>query len=161
LAIGRGLKLIQLREKSFSRERLRRMAQRLLDLASSRGARVLLNGDVGTAKELGCHGVHWTAVRLLAARSRPDDMLCAASCHDEAELARAAELEMDFAVLGPIKATPLHPSSEPLGWERFAELAHASPIPIYALGGLATDNLDVAIDHGAHGVALRRGAWPK
>jgi len=160
-AFDRGLQLIQLREKSFSRDRLHRMAQRLLDLARPHGVRILLNGDAGTAKELGCHGVHWTAARLLAANSRPDDMLCAASCHDKAELARATALEMDFAVLGPVKATPLHPSSEPLGWERFAELAGASPIPIYALGGLAPDDLDVAIDHGAHGVALRRGAWPK
>ena len=87
-------------------------------------------------------------------------MLCAASCHDKTELARAAELEMDFVVLGPVKATPLHPSTEPLGWQRFAELMRGSPVPIYALGGLGPDDLDVAIDHGAHGIALRRGAWP-
>jgi thiamine monophosphate synthase len=30
---------------------------------------------------------------------------------------------------------------------------------VYALGGLAHADLDTAIAHGAHGVALRRAAW--
>ena len=86
-------------------------------------------------------------------------MLCAASCHDEAELARAAALGLDFAVLGPVASTPSHPGAAPLGWTRVAELLRATPLPVYALGGLERADLDVAIDHGAHGVALRRAAW--
>jgi thiamine monophosphate synthase len=31
---------------------------------------------------------------------------------------------------------------------------------VFALGGLAASDLDTAIDSGAHGVALRRAAWP-
>jgi thiamine monophosphate synthase len=33
-------------------------------------------------------------------------------------------------------------------------------VPIYALGGLTRDDLDVAIAHGAHAIAMRRHAWP-
>jgi 8-oxo-dGTP diphosphatase len=32
-------------------------------------------------------------------------------------------------------------------------------LPIFALGGLTHADLDRAIAHGAHGVALRRAAW--
>jgi 8-oxo-dGTP diphosphatase len=160
-AIDRGLRLVQVREKSFAPERLSRFAEHLRDIAHARGARVLLNGDVETAGATRCDGVHWMAARLLAAHSRPHDMLCAASCHERIELARAAALGVDFAVLGPVKATPSHPGAQPLGWHLFAELAHASPLPIYALGGLTADDIDAAIDHGAHGVAMRRGAWPQ
>src|SRR6185312_14496520 len=99
---------------------------------------------------------HWSAARLVAARSRPDDMLCAASTHDMSELEQAARLGVDFVVLGPVAATPTHPGARPLGWRRFAELAAGSPMPVYALGGLSAEDLDVAIAHGAHGVALRR-----
>ena len=46
-----------------------------------------------------------------------------------------------------------------LGWDGFAALAADAPIPVFALGGLTRGDLDIAIAHGAHGVALRRGAW--
>jgi 8-oxo-dGTP diphosphatase len=159
VALGAGLKLIQLREKSFAPERLRVLADKLLAISAPYGARVLLNGDANTARELSCAGVHWTAARLLAARARPD-MLCAASTHDAAELAQSAKLGVDFVVLGPVSETPTHPKARPLGWQRFAELAAGSPMPVYALGGLSPADLDIAIAHGAHGVALRRAAWP-
>jgi len=159
-ALDAGLKLVQLREKSFAPERLRALADKLLAISAPYGARVLLNGDATTARELAFAGVHWSAARLLAARARPDDMLCAASTHDAAELAQAAKLGVDFVVLGPVSETPTHPNARPLGWRRFAELAARSPMPVYALGGLSPADLDVAIAHGAHGVALRRAAWP-
>jgi 8-oxo-dGTP diphosphatase len=159
-ALAGGLRLIQLREKSWPAERVRRLAERLLPIAHAAGARVLLNGDAQVARELGCDGIHWPATRLLAATARPDAMLCAASCHDETELAHAAALELDFALLGPVCATPSHPDARPLGWARVGELLCATPIPVYALGGLETKDLDAAIEHGAHGVALRRATWP-
>ncbi len=158
-AIAAGLQLIQLREKSWPVERLRRLADRLLPIAQAAGARVLLNGDPALALRLGCAGVHWTATALQRASARPEGMLCAASCHDGAELARAARLGLDFAVLGTVAATPSHPDAEPLGWARVAELLRATPLPVYALGGLSRRDLDTAVAHGAHGIALRRAAW--
>ena len=158
-AIADGLRLIQLREKSWPVERLRRLADRLLPIAQAAGARVLLNGAPALAQRLGCAGVHWTAAVLQQATARPEGMLCAASCHDSAELARAAKLGLDFAVLGTVAATPSHPDAEPLGWARVAELLRATPLPIYALGGLSRHDLDTAVAHGAHGIALRRAAW--
>ena len=159
VAIADGLQLIQLREKSWPVERLRRLADRLLPIAQAAGARVLLNGDPALALRLGCAGVHWPAAALQRASARPEGMLCAASCHDGAELARAAKLGLDFAVLGTVAATPSHPDAEPLGWARVAELLRATPLPVYALGGLTRHDLDTALAHGAHGIALRRAAW--
>lgn len=158
-AIDAGLRLIQLREKALAPERLRDLASALLPLARRCGARVLFNGDAETARTLGCAGVHWSARRLLASSERPDDMLCGASVHDAAELAHAVKVGVDFVVLGPVQPTPSHPDAQPLGWRRFAELIAATPVPVYALGGLAAADLDSAISNGAHGIALRRAAW--
>jgi 8-oxo-dGTP diphosphatase len=158
-AISGGLRLIQLREKSWPRERLRYLGERLVPLAQAAGARIMLNGDAALARSLGCAGVHWPAATLLAATVRPEGMLCAASCHDSAELARAAALGLDFAVLGPVAPTPSHPDAPPLGWSSVAGLLRATPLPVYALGGLERSDLDTAIAHGAHGIALRRAAW--
>ena len=38
--------------------------------------------------------------------------------------------------------------------------SEAYRVPVYAIGGLSPADLSAAIDHGAHGVALRRRAWP-
>ncbi|HMA31463.1 MAG TPA: thiamine phosphate synthase, partial [Casimicrobiaceae bacterium] len=94
------------------------------------------------------------------ATSRPGDLMVAASCHARDDLARAAQLDVDFAVLGPVRPTPTHPQAIPLGWEAFARMVAGTRLPVYALGGLTGDDLEAAIDHGAHGVALRRAAWP-
>jgi 8-oxo-dGTP diphosphatase len=158
-AIDGGVKLIELREKSITEDELVRFADKLLVLGKSHGARILFNGDADVARRLGCAGVHWTSARLMAAQRRPTEMLCAASCHDEAELARAVELGVDFVVLGPVLPTPSHATARPLGWTRFEQLSRGMPLPVYALGGIKRDDLELAMRHGAHGVALRRDAW--
>ena len=158
-AVDRGLRLIQLRERSWPVKRIAILAERVLSIARPVRARVLLNGDAALARALGCDGVHWPAARLLDAHARADGLLCAASCHDRAELEHAMALGIDFAVLGPVAATPTHPWSEPLGWTRVAALLRDVSIPVYALGGLSPADLETAIDAGAHGVAVRRAAW--
>lgn len=159
MALDGGLELIELREKDWPMARQRAFAETLGALARPKGATIVLNGTVEAAREWRCGGVHWTAAALAAATARPPDILCAASCHTREEIERAAALGLDFAVLGPVLPTPSHPGAITLDWEGFARIAAAAPLPIYALGGLAHDDLDVAMAHGAHGVALRRAAW--
>jgi 8-oxo-dGTP diphosphatase len=61
---------------------------------------------------------------------RRSDGLTAASCHTRKELEHAMRLELDFAVLGPVKD-----KSPVLGWDRFRDLVAFSSIPVYAIGG--------------------------
>jgi len=159
-ALAQGLRLVQVREKDWDAPRRARFLARVLALAQPYGARVLLNGEDDEAREAGCAGVHWTAQRLCAAASRPRDLVVAASCHTRDELMHASALDVDLAVLGPVRRTPTHPAGEPLGWERFERTFAQTRVPVFALGGLEAADLDVAIAHGAHGVALRSGAWP-
>src|SRR5258705_6112047 len=107
-ALERGLKLIQVREKSWSAERQRALATALVALARPRGAKVLLNGAPELARAWGCDGVHFTSAALSAATSRPADLIAAASCHTRADIDRAGALGFDFAVLGPVLPTPTH-----------------------------------------------------
>jgi 8-oxo-dGTP diphosphatase len=159
-ALAAGLRLMQLRDKEWPLARRLAFARRLVVLARRHGAKVLFNGNADEARVAGCDGVHWTASTLAQAHSRPEGMLVAASCHTKEELARAGALELDFAVLGPVAATPTHPFATPLGWDGFTERIVDVRLPVYALGGLTAADLPLAIEHGAHGVALRRAAWP-
>lgn len=154
-----GLKLVQVREKKLERGALKELARRVLELARARGAKILVNSDAELAREIGADGVHLTASQLSAAR--PDVPWCGASCHSVEELRRAEALGADFAVLGPVRATPSHPDATPLGWNRFREMAAGASIPVYALGGLLPQDLEEARTCGAHGLAMVRGAWDR
>jgi 8-oxo-dGTP diphosphatase len=158
-ALAGGIRLLQVREKSWPHERRRAFAARLCALSARHGAQALLNGDADEARALGCAGVHWTSAVLQAARSRPRDLLVGASCHTHADVMHASALDVDLVVVGPVQATPSHPHAAPLGWNGFAEAIAGTRVPVYALGGLGPEDLDVAIAHGAHGIAMRRAIW--
>jgi 8-oxo-dGTP diphosphatase len=159
-ALATGVRLVQVRERTWDEVRRRAFAVRMIALADRFGARVLWNGSATDARSLGCAGVHWTAAALAVAATRPHDLVVAAACHTRADVLRASQLGVDFAVLAPVLATPTHPGATALGWDGFASSARGSHVPVYALGGLERDDIDVAIRHGAHGVAMRRHAWP-
>jgi 8-oxo-dGTP diphosphatase len=154
-----GLQMVQLREKNLSPDALRELALRVVALAQTRGARVLLNGDVELAQEVGADGVQLTSTQLAEMRERPDIDWCAASCHNAEDLRRAETLGCDFVLLSPVLPTLSHPGAPHLGWENFAAQAAGASIPVYALGGLKLEDMPTAWQHGAHGIALLRQAW--
>jgi 8-oxo-dGTP diphosphatase len=157
--LAAGLRLVQLREKALPPEQRAGLARRVVAKARAHGAVVLVNEDVALARESGAHGVHLTARQLAALSARPDFEWVGASCHTAHELRRAEALGADFAVLGPVAATPTHPGAKTLGWQGFAQAARDAAIPVYALGGMQRRDLAQAWQVGAHGVAMIRGAW--
>lgn len=157
--LQKGLRLVQLREKELSRDALLELAGKVCGLAHRHGARVLVNGDAGLATEAGADGVHFTASLLMDLQARPSGLTVGASCHNQAELARASELGLDLAVLGPVKTTASHPGAPVLGWDRFAQIARGATLPVYAIGGLAPIDVEDAWRAGAHGIAMISAAW--
>jgi 8-oxo-dGTP diphosphatase len=152
--------MVQVREKNMSREACTIFTKSIIALAReceySRDVKVLINSDFVLAHEVGADGVHLTSAQLLTLKERPDFALVGASAHTREEIERAAELKCDFVVVGPVQVTRTHPDQVPMGWTRFAELAEAAPLPCYALGGLSIAGLKMAIENGAHGVAMQR-----
>lgn len=158
-ALQNGLRLLQLREQQLPGDRLIKLALRVVKLAHDYGARVVINGSFEAAGLSGADGVHLTSAQLMRVEGHPAFDLVGASCHDAAELARAAAIGADFAVLGPVLPTPSHPGRPGIGWTRFTALLENYPQPVYAIGGLRKDDLDIAWQAGAHGVSLLRDAW--
>jgi len=159
IALDNGLKLVQLREKNLDRDAMRDLALRMLPMLRAHDAKLLLNGDVELAHEVGADGVQLTSTQLAELSERPAVNWCAASCHDAEELRCAEQLGCDFVLLSPVLPTQSHPGAPTLGWKNFAAIAQQSSIPVYALGGLQFADMEVAWQHGAHGIALLRQAW--
>jgi 8-oxo-dGTP diphosphatase len=143
-----GLRLLQVREPGLPPEERDAFARQAIDLAHRYGCKVLTKAPFP-----GADGVHYSAAQLAKLTERPAG-LAAASCHDREELERAMALDLDFAVLGPVRD-----KAPALGWARFAEIARGATLPVYAIGGLAPADLPHAWRAGAHGIAMIRGAW--
>ena len=157
-SLAGGIRLVQIREPQLDHAALVSFARAAIQLARQFGARVLLNGDVQLAQELGADGVHLKSPQLFELAQRPPLPLVGASCHDARELARAAELELDFAVLGAVRPTPTHPAHGGIGWRAFARLIENYPLPVFAIGGLSRADRETAWQSGAHGIAAIRAA---
>lgn len=147
--LEQGLKLVQVREPGLGSEERDLFTSQVIELAHRHGCKVMVKSAFP-----GADGVHFKASELASLKERPRGIFAAASCHSRAELEQAMELELDFAVLGPVKDKP-----PALGWARFADLARGASIPVYAIGGLTRADMQDAWRAGAHGVAMIRGAW--
>ncbi len=155
MRLAQGLRMIQVRDKALPERDL--LISELKQRAARHGARILVNG--GPVGENTADGIHYTAAQLMKLKSRPPEILAGASCHTVQELGHAMAIGLDFAVLGPVRATATHPGAQTLGWEGFARIAANASIPVYAIGGLTAEDLDNARAAGAHGLAMIRGSW--
>jgi len=158
-SLASGLRLVQLREPDLAVADVVRLFGEMLAMTRSAGARLLVNSRHPRALWEAADGVHLTSHALATIRERPAHRWVGASVHDEKELARAGELGLDFAVLGPVQLTASHPGQSPLGWTRFERIAVGTSLPVYAIGGLDSEALPMAMACGAHGVALLSAAW--
>jgi len=164
-AVEGGVRLVQVRAPGLAPARLRALAAAAVERArqAAPSVRVLVNADPAIALDAGADGVQLDSRRLWQARARPlpaAGALAGASCHDAADLARAAALDLDFALLGPVAPTPTHAGAVPLGWGGFEALTERAALPVYALGGMSAADLDAARARGGQGIAAIRGLWP-
>ncbi len=155
MRLQQGLRMIQVRDKAFPERDL--LISELREKAARHGAKILVNS--GPVAGDSADGIHYTAAQLMKLKARPLPVLSGASCHTVQELGHAMAIGLDFAVLGPVRATATHPGAETLGWEGFARIAANASIPVYAIGGLTREDLDNARAAGAHGLAMIRGSW--
>lgn len=158
-ALARGLKFVQLREPELSADEVGQLFGRMQSMVRAAGACLIVNSRHAQALRDAADGVHLTAQALREATQRPAARWVGASVHGVDELARAAELGLDFAVLGPIRPTASHPGQTPLGWTEFERIAAATALPLYAIGGLDIESAPLAKACGGHGVALLSDAW--
>ena len=156
---------IIVREKDLRFEEYRQLFVQVARIAHKGGKKCLAHGRIalGMMSELGADGIHlpldvlreWRAAS--GRRSAPQAgavQLVGTSAHSASELAEAAALGADYATLSPIFATACKPGVAPLGTAALAAACKASPLPVFALGGIGMDKLDACIEAGAAGCCM-------
>lgn len=130
------------------------LTHRVRQLAHGTGLPLLLSGTALEARQAGACGLHRGAAELARLTARPPTPLWAVSAHSAGELARAAALGADLALVSPVLPAAAHHTQPALGWHGLRALAAGSPLPLYAQGGMCLADIGTARDSGALGVAL-------
>ncbi len=154
-----GLDWLQWREKNLDENEQLRIGRKACRIMHEHGGRMIVHGAEKLARAMGADGMQLSGAQVRQCSSRPEFEWVGASCHDAAELARAAELQLDYVLLSPVKPTASHPGEPAMGWESFAALLRDYSVPAFALGGMTLDDLGQAREQGAQGIALLREAW--
>jgi 8-oxo-dGTP diphosphatase len=156
-ACKHGIRLIRLRAHLQTDDEYLAYIKQLLPLAQQWGAKVII--DRIAYLDLGADGLHLSSHDLMNCQLRPisSELYLSASTHDLTQLQQAARLGVDFVTLSCVKKTPSHPEATPLGWTQFSQLAKQVSIPVYALGGVKAEDLAIAQQHHAYGIAGIRG----
>jgi len=160
-AIQQGVELIQLRSKNLSTDDYLSLAKQVSSLCQKKGVQLMLNSDCASESIAGV-GLHLSSAALSRLKTRPVDktVWCAASCHNEQELAQALALNVDFVCCSPVLPTPSHQDADPIDWQQFAALCQRSTVPVYGLGGLNHSHHKQVVALGGQGIAGIRAFWP-
>jgi len=160
-ALASGISLVQYRQKGLSVDQFESLASQVVQACRAAGARVILNSAPELVERLQADGLQLNTSELMSLTHRPlsDRYLVAASCHNQAEIQRAAELDLDFALLSPVQPTATHPEAHPIGWEQFADIVKRASLPVYALGGVSRLDMERAWQAGGQGVSAIRALW--
>jgi thiamine-phosphate pyrophosphorylase len=155
-AIAGGIDLVQLREKDLSTSKLLALALELRSVTEGK-ALLAVNDRVDIA--LACHA---DAIQLgensmpvaVARRLLGTEYLIGRSVHS-LEGAREAEVQgADFLIVGNIFSTDSHAGVRPNGPDLLDQVCQKVRLPVLAIGGVNSSNIDRVMQTGAQGAAV-------
>lgn len=151
-AVAGGVDWVQLRDKTASALTMYRQALELVRLP----AKLSINDRLDVALACGATGVH------LAGQSLPVDqavaiagrMLVGRSVHSREEAIAAARHGAAYVTFGHVFPSTSKPGLEPRGIAQLAEIVQAVDVPVLAIGGINTANLEQILATRCSGIAL-------
>ena len=157
--VGVGARLVQLRVKDKHEATVAGETRAALAVCAKAGATLVVNDYWRIAIDEGAPWVHLGQGDLDGAdiaAIRRADLRLGVSTHDEAELARALELDPDYVALGPIYPTILKAMAfAPQGLERIGDWKRRiGRVPLVAIGGLTVERAKLCLAAGADVVSV-------
>lgn len=163
LALKNGIRLVQLRMKDSPKEEIIRAARDLKAACKKSGARLIINDFADVALEAGADGVHLGQTDGDIAEARRllgKGAIIGKTCNTASQVLEAAEQGADYVGVGPYRFTTTKKNLSPIlgvaGYrDILAECAtRGIEIPIYAIGGVETKDVEVLLSVGVYGIAV-------
>jgi len=151
--ISQSVEYIQIREKDLPPRDLAALVRKALEIRCTRPTKILVNTRADIAIACGADGVHLPSDTPILNYGIPG-FRTAVSCHTIDDLRQAEAAHVSFAVYGPVfpPRSKSHNGSV-AGIDQLREACSAVRIPVFALGGISTENAASCIEAGAAGIA--------
>jgi thiamine-phosphate pyrophosphorylase len=152
-----GVHLVQVRERDLDGGPLTRLVAACVDAVGGTTARVVVNDRFDVAVAAGAHGVHLRGDSFPASRIRacaPRRFLIGRSVHSVSDAVLAAEDgAVDYLIFGTVFASRSKADRAAAGLGELSAVAHATRLPVLAIGGLTAAKIGDVMSAGAAGVA--------
>lgn len=153
-----GVRLVQYRNKTASMKEAYDEALPLRKLAERLGVTFIVNDRCDLAMAVDADGVHLGQTDLPYAYARKimgPSKLIGLSTHTPEQVEEAERLGPDYIGFGPIYKPVSKPDHDPVvGLEGLRQARLLTSLPMFAIGGIAAENVEDVMKAGAAGVAV-------
>ena len=152
-----GARIIQLREKEYSKKDLYHLALKFREMTAKAGVLLIINDHVDIALGVEADGVHLGQddLPLTVARQLAPELLIGASTHFLEDALQAQKDGADYVNIGPIFPTRTKEGVERvLGPEAIATISPHVEVDFTVMGGINEANIDQVLAQGARRVAM-------
>lgn len=156
-AIEGGATVIQLRDKSVSGGYLYTIALELVELCRRHQVLFIVNDRLDIAVASGADGVHVGQADLpvkVIRRLVSPEFIVGVSTRTVQEALYAEKDGADYLGVGAIFPTGSKNDARVIGIAPLKEITGVTDLPVVAIGGIEPDNIPVALNSGASGVAV-------
>ncbi len=156
-AINGGAKIVQLRGKKFSSEQRLDLGRKLQSLCRRRGVLFIINDSPQLARTLDADGVHLGQGDGSIAEARAivgENRIIGRSTRTLDQVHEAYREGADYIGFGSVFPTGTKRDAKLVGLEALAEICKESKLPVVAIGGIHRDNAPLALEAGAHSLAV-------
>lgn len=157
MALDGGATMIQLREKDRTTREYIKIAEKVHPIAQSHHIPLIIDDRVDVALATGAEGVHvgQTDMPVSIARNlMGDDRIVGATTKTVAQALEAYEQGADYLGVGAIYPTTTKVKTVLTSTDTLRDICAAVPIPVNAIGGLNSSNLDVLSDIPIAGICV-------
>ena len=159
LCVERGVRMLQLREKSLSDKELIKVGKEIRDITRGSETSFVMNdrADIAAICEADCLHLGQDDMSLEEARKIVGDMKIGLSTHSIQQVKEALVQKPDYIGFGPVyptnaKAKP----DQPVGIEQLKQVLNMATIPVVAIGGIFPENIQTILSAGAKNIAMVR-----
>lgn len=152
-------KAIVLREKDLSEKEYEQLARQVMQICQKHGTQCILHSFSNVATTLGAEAVHMPLPLLqkMTPQEKSHFQIIGASCHSLEEAKEAQNLGCTYITAGHIFLTDCKKGLPGRGLPFLEEICKAVRIPVYAIGGISSQNIESVRKTGAAGACIMSG----
>lgn len=152
-------KAIVLREKDLSEKEYEQLARQVMQICQKHGTQCILHSFSNVAIALGAVAVHMPLPLLqkMTPQEKSHFQIIGASCHSLEEAKEAQDLGCTYITAGHIFLTDCKKGLPGRGLPFLEEICKTVRIPVYAIGGISSQNMESVRKTGAAGACIMSG----